>query len=306
MKKTLIAIAALAVVGAASAQVTLSGGVRAAVQNSGVSGAKTVISGNDVSMNYLAFTAKEDLGNGMSATGYYMMRNNLMTGESSSGQPATVAALGNANWRNTYAAIAGGFGEVKAGRFGLAGLYGFEPFGATGIVLTYTDVLGGRYNAMGQYKSPTVAGFTATLGMTAQGVAGTEEAAWAYGDYAAGAVAARVLYEKSQAVTADQKEAYGAGLSYDLGSAKLLAGYGKISNVVTGATTSEAYNIGATMPFGAATARLGYAHNKIGSTDMVGVGVDYNLSKTTALFGDIGKYSGNANATFQVGFHKMF
>ena len=85
------------------------------MQNSGAAGAKTVISGNDVAMNYIAFTAKEDLGNGMSATGYYMMRNNLMTGESSSGQPAAVAALGNANWRNTYAAIAGNFGEVKAG-----------------------------------------------------------------------------------------------------------------------------------------------------------------------------------------------
>ena len=159
---------------------------------------------------------------------------------------------------------------------------------------------------MGQYKTPTVAGFNATLGMSAQGVAGTKEAAWAYGDYAAGPVAARVLYEKDQALTAAQREAYGAGLSYDLGSAKLMAGYGKISNVVTGATTSEAYNIGATMPFGAATARLGYNHNKIGGTDMVGVGVDYNLSKTTALFGDIGKYSTNANATFQVGFQKYF
>ena len=67
-----------------------------------------------------------------------------------------------------------------------------------------------------------------------------------------------------------------------------------------------AYNIGATMPFGAATARLGYNHNKIGGTDMIGVGVDYNLSKTTALFADIGKYSSLANATFQVGFQKYF
>lgn len=276
------------------------------MQNSGVSGAKTVIGANDVGVNYLAFSATEDLGGGMSATGYFMMRNNLMTGESSSGQSAATVAGGNANWRNTYAAIAGGFGEVKAGRFGLAGLYAFDPYGATGTVTTATDAIGGRYNSMGQYKTPTVSGFTATLGMSAQGVADTKEAAWAYGDYAAGPVGARVLYEKNQALTAAQNEAYGAGLSYDLGSAKLMAGYGKISNVVTGATTSEAYNIGATMPFGAATAKLGYSHNKIGSIDMVGVGVDYALSKTTALFGDIGKLSTNANATFQVGFQKYF
>jgi protein involved in ribonucleotide reduction len=284
----------------------LSGAVRAAVQNSGVSGAKTVIGTNDVSVNYIAFTATEDLGGGMSATGYYMMRNNLMTGESSSGQSAATIAAGNANWRNTYAAIAGGFGEVKAGRWGLAGLYGFDPFGATGTVMTFSDAIGGRYNSMGQYKTPTVSGFNATLGMTAQGVAATEEAAWAYVDYAAGALGARVLYEKDQALTATQREAYGAGLSYNLGSAKLMGGYAKISNVKSGATTSEQYNIGATMPFGAATAKLGYSHNKIGSIDMVGVGVDNALSKTTALFGDIGKNSANANATFQVGFQKYF
>ena len=276
------------------------------MQNSGVSGAKTVIGANDVGVNYLAFSATEDLGGGMSATGYFMMRNNLMTGESASGQSAAVVAGGNANWRNTYAAIAGGFGEVKAGRFGLAGLYGFDPFGATGQVVTYTDAIGGRYNSMGQYKTPTVSGFNATLGMTAQGVALTEEAAWAYADYAAGPMAARVLYEKDQALTAAQREAYGVGLSYDLGTAKLMAGYAKISTVVAGATTSEAYNIGATMPFGAATARVGYSHNKIGDIDMFAVGADYALSKTTALFADIGKLSTSANATFQVGFQKYF
>ncbi len=276
------------------------------MQNSGVSGAKTVIGTNDVSVNYIAFTATEDLGGGMSATGYYMMRNNLMTGESSSGQSAATIAAGNANWRNTYAAIAGGFGEVKAGRWGLAGLYGFDPFGATGTVMTFSDAIGGRYNSMGQYKTPTVSGFNATLGMTAQGVAATEEAAWAYVDYAAGPLAARVLYEKNQALTAAQDEAYGAGISYDLGSAKLIAGYAKKQNVVTGNTSAEAYNIGATMPFGAATAKFGYLHSTFADTDMVGVGVDYALSKTTGLFVDIGKLSTNANATFQVGFQKYF
>ena len=307
MKKTLVALAALAATAAfAQSSVTLSGGVRAALQNSGAAGAKTVVGANDVSVNNITITAVEDLGGGMKATGVYHMRNNLMTGEVSSGQAAATVAGGNANWRNSFATIGGNFGEVKAGRWGLSGLYGFDPFGATGTVYTFSDGIGGRYNSMMQYMSPNMGGVSAQVGVSLQGVAGTEEAQWVYVNYAAGPIAARIFSEKNQAATATQNSAMGLGLSYNMGVANLIAGFATRKGVVSGATVSQQYNIGATIPAGAAMGKVGYLKDQTSGRSVFAAGVDYSLSKTTALFVDIGKDSTVANATWQVGFQKGF
>ncbi|MGA1060213.1 MAG: porin, partial [Burkholderiaceae bacterium] len=61
MKKTLIALAALGVVGAASAQVTISGAMAVGIQNTtAASAAKFHLTDGDIN-----FSAKEDLGGGL-------------------------------------------------------------------------------------------------------------------------------------------------------------------------------------------------------------------------------------------------
>jgi predicted porin len=313
MKKTLIALAAVAAVSAASAQVTLSGGVRAAMQNSGVAGAETILSGNDTSVNNLTFTATEDIGGGMKITGAYTMRSNLMTGENSSGQDAATVAAGNANWRNTTIELSGNFGAVKAGRFGLSGLFAYDPFGATGTIATYASgaTSGGRYNNMLQYSTPNMSGFDAVMGVSIDGSATNDDARWLYVNFNQGALSARVYTETGVAdnVSATPVAAYttsGAGVSYNLGVAKPMIGYSTAKLALTGVAVAEIYTVGATVPFGSSTAKFAYLRNATASTDTVAFGVDYALSKTSGLFADIAKLSANANPTWQIGIQKAF
>jgi len=302
MKKTLVAIAALALVGAASAQVTITGGVRAAFQNSGAANAKTVLGANDVATNNITFQAKEDLGGGMTASARYVVRNDIMTGEPSPGGGVNTTTQ---FWRNTDASIGGNFGTVRTGRFGLDGLYGYDAFAATGTVTAYSDAIGGRYNSMIEYKTPTMSGFSAVIGATSEGLA-NEEASWLYVNYSAGPLTARLLTEKNQAAAASQKSSVAVGVSYDFGVAKALAGTATVKGVQSGATLSEQYHIGALVPFGAATGKVGYKRDNTADNSTFAVGVDYALSKTTGLFLDIGKATQLANATWQLGFQKGF
>ena len=323
MKKTLVAIAALTLVGAASAQVTLSGGVRAAFQNSGVAGAETIVGTNDVAANNITITAVEDLGGGMKATGQYHMRNDIMNGEVSAGRPGTAT---NQLWRNSSVWLDASWGQVRAGRFGLAGLYAFDAFGATGTISPYAgNGIGARFTNMVQYQTPTISGLSAQIGVSMDGAAANEDASWIYINYAAGPLALRLVSEKSAALTLPataavgplpattasvavdaQTTGLGVGGSYDFGRAKVLAGYASSKGTLSGVTSGEEYHIGVTAPFGAATGKAGYKKNQTNGSDIFAVGVDYSLSKTALLFADIGKTSTLANATWQVGVHKMF
>ncbi|MFZ9107620.1 MAG: porin, partial [Burkholderiaceae bacterium] len=65
MKKTLIALAALGVVGAASAQVTISGAAMVALQKGSLTGNTTSFATPDFDIN---FAANEDLGGGLSVS----------------------------------------------------------------------------------------------------------------------------------------------------------------------------------------------------------------------------------------------
>jgi len=343
MKKTLVALAALAVVGAASAQVTLSGGVRAAIQNTGAAGAETSLSGNEPAANNITITAVEDLGGGMKVTALYHMRNDLMTGDASTSRPGTFV---NGLWRNTAVWLDGGFGQVKAGRWGLSGLYSFDPFGAYGSVINpYAGGSsgGGRYTNMIQYQTPSFMGVTAQVGTSIDGSATQEDALWLTIDYAAGPLAVRITQEKGQALpikvytefgfitagkaatsgaltgltAADDLQVTGvlAGASYDFGGAKLMAGYSTAKLVKSSVAVGEDFHVGVTVPMGAAVIKASYLKTTTGTpgagfnntgTDQTAIGVNYNLSKTTWAFADIGKNSSLANASWQVGLNKTF
>ena len=112
MKKTLVAFAALALVGAASAQSNASvsgkfGFAYGAYNYTNTSGVITLVKRNgfEVTDGNVTFAASEDLGGGMKAGVSMDVR---VRGRG-------VAASGTVDGRDAYVYLSGGFGELKAG-----------------------------------------------------------------------------------------------------------------------------------------------------------------------------------------------
>jgi len=157
MKKSLVALAALAVVGAASAQssVTLFGVVDAAyqvVRADGNGSVSRLVQGAN-SSSRLGFRGTEDLGGGMSA-GFWLeagLNNDDGTGAASSSTNQTIQAFSattgaNAGVRSgtqgltfnrrSTVSLAGGFGELRLGRDYVPAFWNltvFDPFGTVGV-----------------------------------------------------------------------------------------------------------------------------------------------------------------------------
>jgi len=121
MKKTMIALAAIAAVGAASAQVSITGeaawGFHASTSGAGVSA-----SGLGIDTAQLKFSAKEDLGNGMSVSaGLSLNTGNHSAGTSSDDQSITLSTPMAAVSLLTYKP-----GDWVSGASGAATWYGLD------------------------------------------------------------------------------------------------------------------------------------------------------------------------------------
>jgi predicted porin len=198
MKKTLIALAALAAVGTASAQssVTIFGAVDAgykSVNNSANSAANSNnITNNNTATTLMIFKGVEDIGGGMAAT--FLMELDFNPTNSSS-QNAAPGAAGANYWNGTpfngeqYIGISGGFGNLQLGTpnadgliagiiaqpFGTAMGSGFNgTFGRLGTqAVSSLNQFDGNAGTNGriirhantvQYTTPSFSGFTATAG----------------------------------------------------------------------------------------------------------------------------------------------
>jgi predicted porin len=136
MKKNVIALAVAAAMAAplaAQAEVTVSGGLQAEVVSVGGDATGGALKGlyandgmefgspNGGSFGYLAFSAAEDLGNGLKAIAKYNMNINVAGG------------LGS---RDTYVGLSGGFGTVLAGKLSTpykSSTVSWDPFLATSL-----------------------------------------------------------------------------------------------------------------------------------------------------------------------------
>jgi len=166
MKKSLIALAALAVVSAASAQstVTLSGNLDVSYGSIGgttpaANKGQTVSSQIGSSTSAINIEAVEDLGGGMKAGARVELdpRNLMVDG----GAFAT---------SQSYVMIQTGFGTVKAGRPNTPSYDAFAAASAlgtaTGSGYTYTNgnvTMATRFNRSVKYESPTFSGLTASV-----------------------------------------------------------------------------------------------------------------------------------------------
>ncbi len=267
MKKTLVALAALAVTSAfAQSSVTISG-----VADVGITYSNTkkenvfpapaaAIGFNNVNSigigrgnnNRVIFSGVEDLGGGLAATFAFQMRFEPNSGNvESNGRPLFQG--------ETTVGLRGGFGALKLGRWLPANqqLNGgtLDPWGVTTIAgLPYAagfasspgDAGGeGRIGNAIFYSTPSFGGFAGHLtlgaakgqtGKTYQGLAGS---------FNNGPINAMAGYERN--IQGDTL--YNLGANYDLGVAKLYAGYGRAKGGSTADRAGTVFNAVASTAF---------------------------------------------------------
>lgn len=334
MKKSLVALAALAVTGAfAQSSVTIDGIYDAGYQSIDYKGNKVNgINGNGSSTSQLNFRGTEDLGGGLKAsfrveTDWNVAFNRGNTGAASavnSGATAVAnSAAGSFGNGEIRGGLAGGFGTVDFGvvNFNTLATFGVgQPFG-TAIGGGYRTVT--RVNAAGsavrsdnsvKYTSPAFSGFNVTLykankqntganandnfsgdlGRTA--LIGSQE----FGlNYANGPLAASFsnLKQDSTGVVAatavtpvpgtTQSTVNTLGANYNFGTAKLL-GLRQTNKTDTNSVNTTFTSVSGTYTLGNTVLLAqtgGLKNNNTGlKSNLLGLGADYLLSKTTALY----------------------
>jgi predicted porin len=315
MKKSLIAVAALAAVSAASAQSSLNvyGVADVVIHKDDVRGepSKPIkMTSGGVSGSRLGFKGTEDLGGGLKANFLLEQGINLTSG----------AAAGFN--RQAYVGLSGGFGEVKFGNVYTA----YDDIsGATNpvfdSVLSPTSVWAStNYNSNPgsniYYATPSFGGVSGAVSYSLDG--SKNEVVSAHVKYEGGPIYVGLAYQddvdfgtafntaNAAAITAGTVAAKSADKytrlngSYDFGSFKLLAGYGKVK-----AADVTEYSIGADMPLSSnLVLSAGYASSKADGAKRdygIAVGAAYSLSKRTTVYGGARNVEGNKDES-RVGF----
>jgi predicted porin len=318
MKKSLIALAALAVVSAASAQstVSLTGGVEIGLYKAV---GKTAVVGTDRgSFTNITFAATEDLGGGLKASFMAQMRMNPADGGSSStkyGYP----------FEQVKTSLSGGFGSVDLGKFSTAAQAGWiRLFGDDGSLGAYSASPTTRAANQIAYNTPAISGFKAQI-VKIQGdsasPATNNDGTQVTGMYDANKVQAYVTISSkingvtaltagtvgtagnnvsgAPAFTGPQTDAKEYGVAYDFGMARVALGQ-TTTELSAGGTKTKETALGLQVPINAALSLgLGYGKFSEGTNDgqkKVALSAMYSLSKRTTLLAKYLDVSGNATA----------
>jgi len=307
MKKTLVAIAALTLVGAVSAQssVTLYGRIDASIGSvkTEVNGVTTtdagalIRSGGHTGSRW-GLKGSEDLGGGLKANFQLEQGFNIDDGAASS-----VRQFHRAAW----VGLSGGFGAVTVGRqyditdnmYGMYDASGYSGYSAMNYSFNKGsggDFIGRQDNAV-MYSAPSMGGFGVTAmwapgeNKTSAVSAGSNVGVMA--NYANGPIGAGIGYQSNKATGATSATTNTVfGGSYQLAAAKLYGMYqmSKTPSVV-GAPKDNGWHLGVVVPVGPTTVTAAYASEK---TKFAGVEttnnkalslmVQYKLSKRTYVY----------------------
>ncbi len=316
MKKSLIALAVLAASGAAMAQsnVTLYGLADVWVGSSKSNGvSNNVLQSGGFATSRIGFKGTEDLGGGLKA--------NFQIETSVAMDAPSASSLGD---RQAWVGLSGGFGEVQLGRV-------WTPYDDTRALIndTFNANVASSFNVWEgyidrtsngvRYNTPSFGGLTGSVAYAfGEDKTATAKASnltsfslnYANGPIAAGLahqiekdanVGAGTIADASNlsallGVTTVSKRTYTLlNGSYDLGVAKLLAGYNTVkatSTAVAGTAKANEWNIGAEVPFSSALALgVGYSEsqvklNGVDQNDTTGysAALKYALSKRTFTY----------------------
>lgn len=311
MKKSLVALAALAVVGAASAQssVTVYGRVTTGlIKDTNGQGAR-IDAANGTSQ--VGFRGVEDLGGGLKAT--FDLRHRF-SAESGNNDGTLNARPFWQGWSKV--GLAGGFGSVEIGRM-LTALqgpvnasdpWGTETVGSVAVLPAgyVTDARQPDGGGLGRtdvitYSSPNFGGFSGafsfgpkTSAAVTPRTVGAENLISLWLQYAAGPLLVGGGYEQNRA----DDDLTAVLASYDFGIAKLMAGYGTVDTAAVAGSNGRNWNLGLVAPVGAFTAKAGYSRVRAegtgARTTKFSVGAEYNLSKRTYLFTTLARNRGAA------------
>ena len=313
MKKSLIALAALAATASfAQSSVTIFGVADAAYTNAKTGGSTTnaLTSGNQATSR-LGLKGEEDLGGGMKA-GFWLeaqlnMDSGVGSGSSTNNQasgaaPAAAGGQGLVFNRRSTASLKGNFGEVRLGRDYTPQFWNltlFDPFGTVGVgANAMLTGIGGSLTAVRAsnsigYLTPTMSGFQLQLqtymGENKSDIAAPADKKTGSGNalratYANGPLSLAVASSSTDTGVGTTWKATNLAGSYDLGMAKLMAQ--SSADKVTGASDIKGFLVGATVPMGAGTIKLAYSETKqdANKADKTAVGYVYGLSKRTSLY----------------------
>ena len=299
MKKTLVALAAVAATGGAFAQATMTGAIGYGYA-AGTDSAGATTSGIGVADAQINFAITEDLGNGMSLSG--------AMGLNAYGQGATAGA-NDMNIRvKTASGLTVNFSANKSGHYlggGNAGAGAAFEAGLDGKVLSARSASESITISM-----PLMEGLTGSVSHTeptqagAYGTGAASATKQRYNtvalSYKAGALAADVQYRSYDLQVADTETSAStknrASVSYDLGMMKIGAGM-DTTNYTAGNSYSESL-VGLTVPFGNLTlgaqlaqmSTTGYSTNYSNSGSLMGL--SYSLSKRTYVTAQYYSYTG--------------
>jgi len=312
MKKTLISLIALSASAAAApafaqSQVTVYGLLDAAIvhESGSAAGSSTRLSSGVHSGSRLGFKGVEDLGGGLSAK--FQLESGMQIDTGASGQGGVLYG------RQTLVALAGGFGELSAGRQYtpyLNALDAVDPFGTGSIANSQNLFVDGpsRMTNSVIYATPDkFGGFGAALAYGFGEVAGNSSANREIGasaSYGKGPVFVTVAHHDSKNATgtASNKVSF-AGGTYQIGAAKLhlAAGFNDLAG-----RKSRDLLAGLTMAFGRGSAMLSYVHKNDRSAanndaNQIGVGYSHALSKRTDLYASYARLNNDNGAAYTVG-----
>ena len=331
MKKSLIAIAALAAAGAAAAQssVTMYGQVNTGYEHSKtditIGGVKTTtkttgFQNDRVNTSRLGFKGEEALGNGLSATFALEMGFNAADGKFADSAFNRKATVG----------LKGAFGEVRIGKDSTPMNEFDGSFKAIDRTTTLAKQVAGRDASWegrptGLFYNGSFSGFdvAAAIGNSStrvktDGVTNMKEDTATYGlgmgyNGGAWAVGAAVQLDTEKTLNDDVKRTnYGVGASYDFNVAKVYGQYkgGQYKNKASTVADKYSYDqfaVGVSAPFGATTLSAEYAYNKAKDTagavstkykgNVFAVQAEYAFSKRTSLVARAGQVANWKNET---------
>jgi len=312
MKKSLIALAALAATGAAFAQssVTLSGTVETGVEKRFSGDAFKMTSNRNGTSNW-TLSGTEDLGDGLKAV--FQISTSFNTDDGTGGALSTGttgSALGN---NGMFVGLTGGFGTLRAGRpvntlYGNAmfanGTKGVSGYDSNTVLVGLTANAGSSVyvnNAL-QYHSPSMAGFQIQLEFAPSELKDADDGFGVALRYANGPLAVSLTNYKGAGTAAyappvvttaipanmKPKAVNQLAAAYDFGIAKLLLTYraqGKDGTIIT-SNNDTGYALGATAPVGPGSLYFSYNVREDLGDDKTSIiaGYKYNFSKRTQAF----------------------
>jgi predicted porin len=322
MKKTLVAIAALAAsVGAmAQSSVTLFGVVDATFAYGKADDKKTQLTNSGLNSSRLGFKGTEDLGGGMKA-GFWLEaginNDNGSLGTTNTNNQATGGTGGGGltfNRRSTVS-LGGNMGEARLGRDYTPHFWNqtvYDVFGTNGVGTTQTlnSSLGGvttvrASNSIGYFTPGGLGGFSGQIqyymGENSSLAANSKDGGGISlrAAYDNGPISAAFAYGKTKYLAGDVATT-NFGASYDLGVVKLSGLYDQ--DKVSGGAKGKGFNIGLTAPVGPGEIRAAFSTYKTDAlgtpkTNKFAVGYTYNVSKRTAVYTTFAHVSNKGGAT---------